>query len=79
MQIKVSLMLERCVMCWGTGITPLITLRVRVAKLACSNTFFSTCSVLVIFHESGTTGMCDDRCAELQAPCQRYPNARSPM
>ena len=79
MQIKVSLMLERYVMCWGTGITPLITLRVCVAKLACSNMFFSMCSVLMIFHESGTTGMCDDRCVELQAPCQRHPNARSLM
>lgn len=79
MQIKVSSMLERYVMCWGTGITPLITLRVCVAKLACPNMFFSMCSVLMIFHESGTTGMCDDRCVELQAPCQRHPNARSLM
>lgn len=50
-----------------------------MAKPACSNSFFSMCSVLVIFQESGTTGRCDDRCVELQAPCQRHPNARSLM
>lgn len=61
-----------------TGIMPLITLRVCVVKPACSNLFFSTCSV-VIFHESGTTGMCDDRCVEPQAPYQRHPNGRSLM
>ena len=48
----------------GTGMKLLPTLRVCLAKFACFNTLFSTCSVLKIFYESGTTDLCDDMCLD---------------